>query len=215
MKQMYLVVINTLRHAMIVTADTNEDLFDAIDEFVSPYSCMFIEADNLSVCFETDVVLDAKDGEFDMGDLIGCKDEGSVECGDLFFEEISSLGEEIRRIRNNAPNYDTEWMTFDNNHTDLIPFTQHKEFMSELIRNINELPLVHTPCGSTTENLLEDPDNMPSIMDRAMNLLIKNPGGITHYDVGCNSDDLGAIMFAIQNGYIEHVMDKANQDIVH
>ena len=215
MKQMYLVVINTLRHAMIVTADTNDELFNAIDEFVSPYSCMILETEGLSICFETDVVLDAKNGEFDMGDLIGSKDEGSVECGDLFFEEISSLGEEIRRIRNNAPNYDTEWMTFDNNHTDLIPFTQHKEFMTELIRNINELTLVHTPGGSTTENLLEDPDNMPSIMDRAMNLLIKNPGGITHYDVCCNSDDLGAIMFAIQNGYLEQLNAEARKEVTH
>ena len=215
MKQMYLVVINTLRHAMIVTADTNDELFDAIDEFVSPYSCMFIEADNLSVCFETDVVLDAKDWDIDIGDLIWPKDEGTVEAGDYFFESISSLGDEIRKIRNGNPNYDTEWMTFNDNHTDLIPFTQHKGFMTELIKNINELPLVHTPGGSTTENLLEDPDNMPSIMDRAMNLLIKNPGGITHYDVGCNSDDLGAIMFAIQNGYLEQLNAEARKEVTH
>lgn len=215
MKQMYLVVINTLRHAMIVTADTNDELFNAIDEFVSPYSCMILETEGLSVCFETDVVLDAKDGELDIGDLIGSKDEGSVECGDLFFEEISSLGWEIRRIRNNAPNYDTEWMTFDNNHTDLIPFTQHKEFMSELIRNINELPLVHTPYGSTTEKLLEDPDKLPSILEKAMTMLLEKPQGITHYDIGCNSDDLGAIMFAVEHGYLEQVEKEASKEEKH
>ena len=215
MKQMYLVVINTLRHAMIVTADTNDELFDAIDEFVSPYSCMFIEADNLSVCFETDVVLDAKDWDIDIGDFIGPKDEGTVEAGDYFFESISSLGDEIRKIRNGNPNYDTEWMTFNDNHTDLIPFTQHKGFMTELIKNINELPLVNTPAGSTTENLLEDPDEMPSILERAMMMLIEKPQGITHYDVGCNSDDLGAMMFAIEHGYLESIQDKSKQDTTH
>ena len=215
MKQMYLVVINTLRHVMIVTADSDEDLFDAIDEFVSPYSCMFIEADNLSVCFETDVVLDAKDGDIDIGDLIGPKDEGTVETGGYLFEMTSSLGEEIRKIRNGNPNYDTEWMTFNNNHTDLIPFTQHKEFMAELIKNINELPLVHTPFGSITENLLEDPDKMPSILEKAMKLLLEKPEGITHYDVGCNEDDLGAIMFAVQHGYIEQMMSETKTDTRH
>ena len=215
MKQMYLVVINTLRHAMVVTADSNDELFNKIDEYVSPYSCMIIEEDDLSVCFETDVVLDAKDGDIDIGDLIGPKDAGTIEVGDYFFEAISGLGDEIRKIRNGAPNYDTEWMTFNNNHTDLIPFTQHKEFMCELTRNINELPLVHTPAGSTTENLLEDPDKMPSILEKAMMLLLEKPQGITHYDVGCNSDDLGAIMFAIERGYLESIQDKAKQDTTH
>lgn len=215
MKQMYLVVINTLRHAMVVTADSNDELFNKIDEYVSPYSCMIIEEDELSVCFETDVVLDAKDGDIDIGDLIGPKDAGTIEVGDYFFEAISSIGDEIRKIRNGALNYDTEWMTFNNNHTDLIPFTQHKGFMSELIKNINELPLVHTPAGSTTENLLQDPDEMPSILERAMMMLIEKPQGITHYDVGCNSDDLGAMMFAIEHGYLESIQDKSKQEITH
>ena len=215
MKQTYLVVINTLRHAMVLTADSNEELFNKIDEYVSPYSCMIIEEDELSVCFETDVVLDAKDGDIDIGDLIGPKDTGTIEVGDYFFEAISGLGDEIRKIRNGVLNYDTEWMAFNNNHTDLIPFTQHKGFMSELIKNINELPLVHTPVGSTTESLLEDPDEIPSILEKAMMLLLEKPQGITHYDVGCNSDDLGAMMFAIEHGYLESINDKSKQETTH
>lgn len=215
MKQMYLVVINTLRHAMVVTADSNDELFNKIDEYVSPYSCMIIEEDDLSVCFETDVVLDAKDGDIDIGDLIGPKDAGTIEVGDYFFEAISGLGDEIRKIRDGAINYDTEWMEFNNNHIDLIPFTQNKGFMSELIKNINELPLVHTPAGSTTQSLLEDPDEIPSILEKAMMLLLEKPQGITHYDVGCNSDDLGAMMFAIEHGYLESINDKSKQETTH
>ena len=215
MKQMYLVVINTLRHAMVVTADSNDELFNKIDEYVSPYSCMIIEEDDLSVCFETDVVLDAKDGDIDIGDLIWPKDAGTIEVGDYLFEAISGLGDEIRKIRDGAINYDTEWMAFNNNHIDLIPFTQNKGFMSELIKNINELPLVHTPAGSTTESLLEDPDEIPSILEKAMMLLLEKPQGITHYDVGCNSDDLGAMMFAIEHGYLESINDKSKQETTH
>ena len=106
-------------------------------------------------------------------------------------------------------------MTFDNNHTDLIPFTQHKGFMSELIRNINELPLVHTPAGSTTEKLLEDPDKLPSILEKAMLLLLEKPQGISHYDVQCNPEDFGAIMFAVQNGYLEQLNAEARKEVTH
>ena len=106
-------------------------------------------------------------------------------------------------------------MAFNNNHIDLIPFTQNKGFMSELIKNINELPLVHTPAGSTTESLLEDPDEIPSILEKAMMLLLEKPQGITHYDVGCNSDDLGAMMFAIEHGYLESINDKSKQETTH
>ena len=216
MKQTYLVVINTLRHAMIISADSNEELFDAIDEFVSPYSCLIMEEDDLSVCFETDVVLDAKDGEVDMGDLILSNHDGIFETGDYCGLALMNCGEEIRNIRNGNPNYDTEWMTFNNNHTDLIPFTQHKGFMSELMKNIDDLPLVDTGIERTTETIVDgNPDETPSILEKAMQLLLEKPEGITHYDVGCHADDLGAITFAIQHGYIEQMMAETKEETTH
>ena len=48
-----------------------------------------------------------------------------------------------------------------------------------------------------------------------MMLLLEKPQGITHYDVGCNSDDLGAMMFAIEHGYLESINDKSKQETTH
>ena len=48
-----------------------------------------------------------------------------------------------------------------------------------------------------------------------MTMLLENPQGITHYDVGCNSYDLGAFMFAIQNGYLEQVVKDASEEKKH
>lgn len=217
MKQAYLVVVNTLRHAMIIHANSNEELFNAIDEFTNPYCCLIKEFDGLNICFSTDVVLDARDGDIDIGDLIGVADGVEPEIGDYAYEALADCGDEIRKIRNEIQNLDTEWMTFNNNHKDLIPFTHHKEFTASLIENINNLPLTHTHAGSTTENIIpgNDPDEMPSIFEKAMTMLLKNPQGITHLDVGCNSDDLGAIMFAVQNGYLEQLNAEARKEVTH
>lgn len=217
MKESYLVVVNTLRHAMIIHADSNEELFHAIDEFVSPYSCLVKEFDDLNICFHTDVILDARDGEIDTGDLIGVADDIEPEVCDYVYEALSDCGDEIRSIRSGTPNYDTAWMTFNNNRRDLIPFTQHKEFTASLVNNVDNLPLIHTPAGSTTENLISknDPDEMPSILEKAAIMLLENPSGINHYEVGCNPYDLDAIMFAISNGYLDQAKPDKQQDTAH
>lgn len=210
MQDSYLVVINTLRHAMIIHAETNEELFDAIDEFTSPYSCLIRECDDMSICFSTDVTLDTMDADEPLGDLLGLSDTVPPEGGDYLYEALQECMKDISDLRKGHPNYDTEWMTFNNNHTDLIPFTQHQGFVMELTENITNLPLRDYPGGRTTIELaIDDPDKMPSILEKAMTMLLEKPQGITHYDVGCNSDDLGAFMFAIQNGYLEQLKSES------
>ena len=216
MKDSYLVVINTLRHAMIIHAETNENLFDSIDEFASPYSCLIRKFDDLSICFSTDVTLDAMNGDQLIGDLIGLSDTVPPEGGDYLYNALHECMKDVSELRKGNPNYDTEWMTFNDNNTDLIPFTRHQGFVMELTRNIANLPLRDYPGGRTTIELaIDDPDKMPSIFEKAMTMLLENPQGITHYDVGCNSYDLGAFMFAIQNGYLEQVVKDASEEKKH
>lgn len=216
MKDPYLVVINTLRHAMIVHAETNEELFDAIDEFASPYSCLMRKCEDMSILFSTDVTLDAMDGEFPLGDLLGLSDTIPPEGGDYLYEALQECMKDVSALIKGNANYDTEWMTFNDNHTDLVPFTHHQGFVMELTKNIENLPLRNHPSGRTTVELaIVDPDKAPSIIEKAMTMLLEKPQGITHYDIGCNSDDLGAIMFAVEHGYLEQVEKEASKEEKH
>lgn len=199
-------------HAAIVSMnDTGEELFWAIDEHFSPRMCVFQEivfstSFYFPVSTELDEAAKPETDEFvDLNHLTpSCRQ--IPDPGEGVGMALSEWAEELWKIANNKKDDNSScWKCFGQFDYEFIPYFENERLLNEIKETIKS--------GDFNNQVY--PDEMPSFFEKAMTMLLKNPQGITHLDVGCNSDDLGAIMFAVQNGYLEQLNSEASKEVTH